>query len=132
VTGPAPSARVAVALWYALGVFGVLNAAYLWARRGALEDAAARGGLDPSAVTGLLVQITVAAVVFGAGYVGFARCLRLRKRWARGAVTAVALAHVLWLALTGGAQANLVVLLLLVAGSAFTWLRGTAEWVGQQ
>ncbi|MBB5954728.1 hypothetical protein FHS29_001298 [Saccharothrix tamanrassetensis] len=132
MTGPSPSARAAVALWYALGVFGVLNAAYLWVRRGALDEAAARDGLPPSTVTALLVRLTVAAVVFGAGYAVFARLLGRRKRWARGALTAVAVVHVLWLLLTRAAGANVVVLLLIATGLALTWLRGTAQWVKPQ
>ncbi|WP_433266062.1 hypothetical protein ACQPZF_39785 [Actinosynnema sp. CS-041913] len=127
MTEQAPSARAAVALWYALGVFGVLNVAYLWVRRDAL-DAAARDGV---AVTALLVQLTALAVVFGAGYVVFARFLWQRKGWARGALTVVAAVHVLWIVLSRAAAPNVVVLLLIAAGLALTWLRGTAEWVKQ-
>ncbi|MBW4715851.1 hypothetical protein [Saccharothrix obliqua] len=131
MTRPPATARAAVALWYALAAFGLLNAAYLWVRRGALDEAAARGGVAASTVTALLVQLTVAAVLFGAGYAVLARFLRLGRRWSRGALTALALAHVLWLVLTRTAGVNAVVLLLLAAGSALTWLRGTAQWVQQ-
>lgn len=128
---PPGTARAAVAVWYALAVFGVVNVAYLWVRRAALEESAAREGFAAGAVTTLLVQLTVVAVVFGAGYVAFGRMLRLGRSWARRALTGVALLHVLWLLLSGSASANLVVVLLIAAGTALTWLRGTAEWVGQ-
>ncbi|MFI9813129.1 hypothetical protein [Saccharothrix variisporea] len=132
MTGQPPgTARAAVALWYALAAFGLVNVAYLWVRRGALVEVAAREGFGGGAVTALLLQLTAVAVVFGAGYVVFGRMLRLGKPWARRAVTAVALLHVVWLLLSRSASANLVVVLLIVAGCVLTWLRGTAEWVKQ-
>lgn len=118
MTAAPTTARAAVALWYALAAFGVLDAGYLWLRR-------ADGPADR------LVEFTAAAVVFGAVYAVLARLLGRRVRWARGALTAVAAIHVLWIVLTLSAGPNLVVLLLIGAGSAFTWSRGTAEWVGQ-
>ncbi|XVV03441.1 hypothetical protein ACQPW3_39990 [Actinosynnema sp. CA-248983] len=128
---PPATARAAVAIWYALAVFGVINVAYLWIRRDALEEAAARDGFAAGAVTVLLLQLTAVAVVFGAGYVAFGRMLRLGRRWSRRALTGVALLHVLWLLLSGSAGANLVVVLLIMAGCVLTWLRGTAQWVEQ-
>ncbi len=131
MTEPAPVARAAVAIWYALGVFGVLNVAFLWFRRDALDATAARDGLAESAVTTLLVQLTAVALVFGVGYVLFARFLGQRKRWARRALTGVAALHVLWIMLSGAAESSVVVLLLIAAAVALTWLRGTAQWVNQ-
>ncbi|RKT57897.1 hypothetical protein [Saccharothrix australiensis] len=131
MTGPAPSVRAAVALWCALGVFGVLAAAYPWARRAALDEAAVRDGLPASDVTALLVRLTVVAAVFGVAYALLARTLWRRGRWARHALTAVAAVHVLWLLLTRSAGPNLVVVVLIAIGLVFTWRRGTAQWVKQ-
>ncbi|CCH35295.1 hypothetical protein ABZ816_11875 [Actinosynnema sp. NPDC047251] len=127
MTAPPSTARAAVALWFALAAFGLLHVGYLWLRR----DEWTGAGQDGSAVTERLVQLTTVALVCGAGYVVFALLLRRRTRWARGALTAVAVLHVLWIVLTASAGPNLVLLLLIGAGLAFTWLRGTAEWVTQ-
>ena len=57
--------------------------------------------------------------------------LRRGRRWARGVLTGVVVLHVLWIVLPGASAANLVTLLLIAVGLAFTWLPGTAQWVKQ-
>ncbi|MEV0676578.1 hypothetical protein AB0I60_08640 [Actinosynnema sp. NPDC050436] len=127
MTAPPSSARNAVAVWYALAVFPPLSAGYLWLRRAGWLPA----GPDTPAVPDRLVLFTAAAIGFAAGYAAFATVLRRRVRWARWALTAVAALHVLWVVLTASAAPNLVLLLLIGTGLAFTWARGTAEWVAQ-
>lgn len=132
MTGQPPAVvRGAVAVWLALGVFLVLENVVLWLRRDEFEQAAARAGDDPAAVSGLLVQLTVVALVFTVGYGLFSRLLRQGRRWSRGVLTGVAVLHVLWIVLPGASAVNLVTLLLIAVGLAFTWLPGTAQWVKQ-
>ncbi|KOX33832.1 hypothetical protein ADK67_05920 [Saccharothrix sp. NRRL B-16348] len=132
MTGQPPAVvRGAVAVWLALGVFLVLENVVLWLRRDEFEQAAARAGDDPAAVSGLLVQLTVVALVFTVGYGLFGRLLRQGRRWSRGVLTGVAVLHVLWIVLPGASAVNLVTLLLIAVGLAFTWLPGTAQWVKQ-
>ncbi|MFJ6670922.1 hypothetical protein ACIQMJ_07415 [Actinosynnema sp. NPDC091369] len=128
---PPPVVRGAVAVWFALGAFLLLENAVLWLRRAELEQAATRAGDDPAAVTGLLGQLAVVAVAFAIGYGLFGWLLRRGRRWARGVLTGVAVLHVLWIVLPGASAANLVTLLLIAVGLAFTWLPGTAQWVKQ-
>ncbi|MFD1146836.1 hypothetical protein [Saccharothrix hoggarensis] len=132
MTAQPPSVvRAAVGTWFALGAFVLLTNAYLWLRRGSLEDAARRAGDDPAVVTALLTQLTVVAVGFAVGYGLFGWLLKRGRRWARGVLTGVAVLHVLWIVLPGASAVNLVTLLLLAAGLALTWLPGTAQWVKQ-
>ncbi|MFE2757166.1 hypothetical protein ACFXGA_34740 [Actinosynnema sp. NPDC059335] len=126
---PPAVVRGAVAVWLALGAFLLLEGLVLWLRRPALEQAAVRAGDDPAAVTGLLWQLTLVAVLFTIGYGVFGWLLRRGTRWARGVLTAVAVLHVLWIVLPGASAANLVTLLLIAVGLALTWLPGTARWV---
>ncbi len=132
MTGQPPAVvRGAVAVWFALGAFLLLENVVLWLRREQLEQAAARAGDDPGAVPGLLGQLTVVAVGFGIGYGLFGWLLRQGRRWARGVLTAVAVLHVLWIVLPGASAANLVTLMLIGVGLALTWFPGTAQWVKQ-
>ncbi|MEU5691476.1 hypothetical protein [Actinosynnema sp. NPDC020468] len=130
-TPPPAPVRGAVGVWYALAAFGLVNVAYLWSQRDTLTEAAAKSGFGSDAVTSLLVQLTIVAVVVGVGYAVFARLLRRGVRWSRGAISSVAALHALWVVLSGAGPANIVVLLLIAGGLAFTWVRGTAEWVRQ-
>jgi hypothetical protein len=132
MTGQPPAVlRGAVAVWLALGAFLLLENVVLWLRRDELEQAAARAGDDPGAVSGLLVQLTVVAVGFTIGYGLFGWLLRQGRRWSRGVLTGVAVLHVLWIVLPGASAVNLVTLLLIAVGLALTWLPGTAQWVKQ-
>ena len=132
MTGQPPAVvRGAVAVWLALGVFLLLENGVLWLRRDEFEQAAARAGDDPAAVPGLLAQLTVVAVAFTIGYGLFGWLLRQGRRWSRGVLTGVAVLHVLWIVLPGASAVNLVTLLLIGVGLAFTWLPGTAQWVKQ-
>lgn len=128
---PPAVVRGAVAVWFALGAFLLLENVVLWLRRQELEQAALRAGDDPAVVLALLTQLTVVAVGFAIGYGLFGWLLRKGGRWARGVLTAVAVLHVLWIVLPGASAANLVTLLLIGVGLAFTWLPGTAQWVKQ-
>lgn len=132
VTGQPPAVvRGAVAVWFALGAFLLLENLVLWLRREELERAAVRAGDDPAAISGLLTQLTVVAVGLAIGYGLFGWLLRKGRRWARGVLTAVGVLHVLWIVLPGASAVNLVTLLLIGVGLAFTWLPGTAQWVKQ-
>ncbi|NUT50176.1 MAG: hypothetical protein HOV94_23120 [Saccharothrix sp.] len=132
MTGQPPAVvRGAVAVWFALGAFLLLENVVLWLRRDRLEEAAVRAGDDPGVIGGLLVQLTAVAVGFAIGYGLFGWLLRRGKRWARGVLTAVAVLHVLWIVLPGASAVNLVTLLLIGVGLAFTWLPATAQWVKQ-
>ncbi|MFI9007092.1 hypothetical protein ACIGNX_07680 [Actinosynnema sp. NPDC053489] len=128
---PPPVVRGAVAVWFALAAFLLLENVVLWLRREELERAAARAGDDPAVIPGLLGQLTAVAVGFGIGYGLFGWLLRRGRRWARGVLTAVAVLHVLWIVLPGAGAVNLVTLLLICLGLALTWLPGTAQWVKQ-
>ncbi|MEU4764980.1 hypothetical protein AB0H12_17150 [Actinosynnema sp. NPDC023794] len=132
MTGQPPAVvRGAVAVWLALGAFLLVENVVLWLRRDEFEEAAARAGDDPAAVPGLLAQLTVVAVAFTIGYGLFGWLLRHGRRWSRGVLTGVAVLHVLWIVLPGASAVNLVTLLLIGVGLAFTWLPGTAQWVKQ-
>ncbi|MEU4739465.1 hypothetical protein AB0G02_03230 [Actinosynnema sp. NPDC023658] len=126
-----PVVRGAVAVWFALGAFLLLENGVLWLRRAEFEQAASRAGDDPGTIVGLLAKLTVVAVGFAIGYGLFGWLLRRGMRWARGVLTAVAVLHVLWIVLPGASAANVVTLLLIAVGLAFTWLPGTAQWVKQ-
>ncbi|MER5265869.1 hypothetical protein ABTZ99_27670 [Actinosynnema sp. NPDC002837] len=128
---PPAVVRGAVAVWLALGAFLLLENVVLWLRRDEFEQAAARAGDDPAAVPGLLAQLTVVAVAFTIGYGLFGWLLRRGRRWSRGVLTGVAVLHVLWIVLPGASAVNVVTLLLIGVGLAFTWLPGTAQWVKQ-
>jgi hypothetical protein len=123
--------RGAVAVWFALGAFLLLENIVLWLRRDELERSAVRLGDDPANVTALLAQLAVVAVGFAIGYGVFGWLLRSGRRWARGVLTGVAVLHVLWIVLPATSAANLVTLLLIALGLALTWLPGTAQWVKQ-
>jgi hypothetical protein len=123
--------RGAVAVWFALGAFLLLENIVLWLRRDELERSAVRVGDDPANVTALLAQLAVVAVGFAIGYGVFGWLLRSGRRWARGVLTGVAVLHVLWIVLPATSAANLVTLLLIALGLALTWLPGTAQWVKQ-
>ncbi|MFD0199332.1 MULTISPECIES: hypothetical protein [Saccharothrix] len=132
MTGQPPAVvRGAVAVWFALGVFLVFQNVVLWLSRARLEEAALRANDDPAEVPRLLTQLTVVAVFFAFGYGLFGWLLRQGRRWARGVLTAVAVLHVLWIVLPGAGATELVTLLLIGVGLAFTWLPGTAQWVKQ-
>ncbi|MFC5057967.1 hypothetical protein [Saccharothrix xinjiangensis] len=130
---PPPVVRGAVGVWLALAAFVLFEHAVLWIRRGDLLEAAARAGDPPGRVNEILVQLALVTAFLAIGYGLFGWLLNVGKRWARGVLTAVAVLHVLWIVLPGaGANAaNLVALLLIAAGLALTWLRGTAQWVRQ-
>ena len=128
---PPPVVRGAVAVWFALGAFLLLENIVLWLRRDELERSAVRLGDDPANVTALLAQLAVVAVGFAIGYGVFGWLLRSGRRWARGVLTGVAVLHVLWIVLPATSAANLVTLLLIALGLALTWLPGTAQWVKQ-
>jgi hypothetical protein len=124
-----------VGVWFALAVFGVVNVAYLWFQRSRLRDLAVQSGIPAdragSAVAGLLAQLTVITVVFGAGYVVFASLLKRRRRWARVALTVLGLLHLLWSLLIGVSPAGVVVVLLIAVGVALTWRPSTRQWLNE-
>jgi hypothetical protein len=137
-TTPPPTAlRGAVGVWLALGVFGLVNVLYLWVRRDALRESALRDGIAPadqidSTVTTLIVQLTVAALLFAGAYALFALMLRRGRRSARVALTVIAGLHLLWVVLPGVSAANLVTVLLIAIGLALTWRPVTAHWLKEQ
>lgn len=128
---PPSVVRGAVAVWCALGAFLLFQNVVLWLSRARLEQDALRAGHDAAAVSRLLTQLTVVAVVLGIAYGLFGWLLRRGARWARGVLTAVAVVHVLWIVLTRAGATELVTLLLITVGLALTWLPRTAQWVKQ-
>ncbi|MFC6089346.1 hypothetical protein [Saccharothrix lopnurensis] len=128
---PPAVVRGAVGVWLALAAFVLFEHAVLWFRRDDLLAAAERAGDPPARVNEILLQLALVSALLAIGYGLFGWLLKAGKRWARGVLTAVAVLHVLWIVLPGasGDAANLVVLLLIAAGSALTWMPGTAQWV---
>jgi len=129
--------RVAVGVWLAAGVFGLFNVLYLWWRRAELRDIALREGLATpegvdAAITTLVVQLTIAGVLFTAAYGLFGLLLRRRRRWARLALMLVGALHLLWVVLPGVNAGNLITVLLIGTGFALTWRPATSHWLKEQ
>lgn len=136
-TPPPTVVRAAVGVWLAAGVFGLLNVLYLWWRRAELREVALReglatpGGVD-AAITTLLVQLTVAGVLFTIAYGIFGVFLRRRRRWARLALVVTGALHLLWVVLPGVNAANLVTVLLVGTGFVLTGRPVAAHWLKEQ
>jgi hypothetical protein len=120
--------RIAVGLWLAIVVFAQFISAGLWIERGEIER---MSGKPAGQVTTFLVALTVVAVVFGVVYGWLAWMFFRRRNWARIALTAVAVVHLLWLLLVGVSAASLVTLLLICAAIVFTWQRAAAQWLAE-
>jgi hypothetical protein len=137
VAPPPKALRAAVGVWLALGVFGLLNVVYLWFERDTLRDEALRRGLvneqnADSTITSLLVQLTAALLLFAVGYGIFAWFLRKGHRWTRIALSVLGGLHLLWVVLLSPSPANLVSVLLIGIGLAFTWRPTTSHWLKEQ
>ncbi|SDP87139.1 hypothetical protein SAMN04487905_11163 [Actinopolyspora xinjiangensis] len=134
-TGVPRTLRAGLGLWVALGVFLLVRAAISWADLGAMRGRLVEAsGLLPDEAErlarDLLVANTLLAVVLAAGYAGLGWLVLRRRSWARIAVSALAVAHVLLLLLSGAWSAsNLIVLVLAALAWACFWRRETSEWL---
>lgn len=126
---PPTSLRIAAGCWLATAVFGLLNVISLWFLRQQVAD---RAKVPVGEVTGLVVSITLVTLVFAGAYVYLTLKLYRRRRWARGVISAVAVAHMLWLLLLGVSAATLVTLLLISVGAVLTWNPRTAQWIAEK
>lgn len=117
--------RIAVGLWLGIAVFTLFITAGLWLQRAELERLTGRDA------TTLLVTVTVASLVIAVVYGWLSSVLVRRVRWARAALTFVALVHVLWLLLLGPTLANLMAMLLISVAIVFTWNPRAAKWIAE-
>lgn len=122
------SVRIAVGLWLATAVFVLFTTAGLWFQRGQVRELT---GWSPEQVTGFLLTLTVVAVIFALIYGWLTRLFLKRTRWARIALSLIAIAHLLWLLRLGISTANLVTLLLICVAIVFTWQPRTAQWLAE-
>ncbi|WNV91034.1 hypothetical protein [Umezawaea sp. Da 62-37] len=128
-TTPPPTAlRGAVGVWLATAVFGLFTVGYLWIRPDAVREVLRPGG----SIADVLGPLTVAALVFGGAYAVFAPMLLRGKRWARGALTATAALHLLWVMLPGVSVAGFITVLMIGIAAVLTWRRSTAHWLKEQ
>ena len=126
-TTPKP-VRIAVGLWRAIAVFVLFVTGGLWFQRGQVQELTK---WTSGQVTGFLVTLTVVAVIFAAVYAWLTRSFLRRTRWARVALSVIAIVHMLWLLLLGISAANLVTMLLICAAIVFTWQPRTAQWFAE-
>ncbi|MCS7482995.1 hypothetical protein ACFFQW_38615 [Umezawaea endophytica] len=128
-TAPPPLAvRAAVGVWLALAVFGLFNVSFLWLNQDAVREA-----LPPNlTVAGTLGTLTVAAVIFAAGYGLFAWLFRRGVRRSRTGLSVTAFAHLVWVVLPGASLASLISAVLLGVGVVLTWRPSASHWLREQ
>ncbi|ANZ37475.1 hypothetical protein BBK82_16880 [Lentzea guizhouensis] len=120
--------RIAVGLWLAIAVFVLFVTGGLWFQRGQVQELTK---WTSGQVTSFLVTLTVVAVIFAAAYAWLTRLFLRRRRWARIALSVIAIVHMLWLLVLGISAANLVTLLLICVAIVFTWQPRAAQWFAE-
>ncbi|MGZ3141997.1 hypothetical protein ACVDFE_08370 [Lentzea chajnantorensis] len=127
-TGTPRTVRTAVGLWLAIAVFVLFVTAGLWFQRGQVQELTR---WTSGQVTSFLTTLTVIAVLFAAAYAWLTRAFLRRRKWARIAVSVIAVVHMIWLLFLGVSAANLVTLLLISVAIVFTWQSRTAQWFAE-
>ncbi|MCR3746576.1 hypothetical protein [Lentzea californiensis] len=122
------SVRIAAGLWLATAVFVLFTTAGLWFQRGEVYRLT---GWTSAQVTSFLGTLTAAAVIFVAAYAWLTRLFLKRRKWARVALSAVAIVHMVWILFVGISASSLVTLLLICAAIVFTWQARTAQWLAE-
>lgn len=127
--------RSGVGLWCALSAFLLVQTAFSWSGRSALEQQLISSHAAPAAQAGdramhLLLLNSGLAVAFAAGYAVFGVLVLTKRPWARIAVTALlAVQVVMMLGSLSLSLVNMIVLVLGCAAAACCWTKTAAEWV---
>lgn len=127
-TAPPTAVRVAAGLWLATAVFAVLTLIGIWVLR---DDLARQAGVQVGDVTSVLVALTIVTLAFGGAYVWLTSKLYQARKWARAALSAIGVVHMLWLLITGVSAASLVTLVLISVAVVLTWQPSTAKWMAE-
>ncbi|MCI2417010.1 hypothetical protein MOQ72_06205 [Saccharopolyspora sp. K220] len=127
--------RYAIVLWWVVAFVLVLQTVLMWVGRDALPQRLIEGRQATAADAAaraeqlLLVNTGFAAVLAGA-YLLLGAMLFNRRPWARIALSAFALVHLVLLLGTGAVfSTNAILLILGVAAAVLMWRRPSTEWL---
>ncbi|MBE9374885.1 hypothetical protein IQ251_10565 [Saccharopolyspora sp. HNM0983] len=133
---PAPRMlRVSIVLWWIVAVVLLLQTGSMWLGRAELpgvllRQGAVGAGAAQDRAEHLLLVNTLVAVVFAAAYLALGAALFRRRPWARIALSAVGVLHLLMLLGTGAVlSVNAVVLVIGAAAAVLLWRRPSGDWI---